>query len=245
MTKKIFAIAACFLLAAAGAFAEETPANGKAWSDQAELSLVSTTGNTETTSVAGKNLMAYRFTPGTVGSWKLEGLYSKDDGRTTAESYATELRFDWSLSERVYSYALGGWNKDRFAGIDQRYYGGGGAGYKFLLGPRHFLASEAGLNYTAERYTDGTDSDFLTGRAFAKYEYAFSKKSRFLQSVEYLYDFSDSAHFRVNSETALVAALTEVFALKAAYTVRYDHKPVPAGLKRTDTRTSVALVANF
>jgi putative salt-induced outer membrane protein YdiY len=49
----------------------------------------------------------------------------------------------------------------------------------------------------------------------------------------------------VNSETALVAALTDIFSLKAGYTVRYDNQPVPAGLKRTDTMTSVALVANF
>jgi len=246
MKRRAFALAAWVLLAATSAAAAEEPAkNAKAWSDQAELSFANTTGNTKTTSLAGKNQLTYKFTPKAVGSWKLGGLYSKDEGQTTAENYATELRFDDLYTERIYSYALAGWNKDRFAGIDQRYYGGVGAGYKFFLGPRHFLAGEAGMNYTKEDYIDGTDSGFLTGRAFAKYEYLIRGKNKFTQSLEYLYDFSDSAHYRVISETALVAALTDVFSMKAGYTVRYDHKPVPRDLKRTDTVMSIALVVNL
>jgi len=241
-----FALAVWVLLAAANAVgAEEPAATDKAWSDEAELSVANTTGNTRTTSLAGKNLLTYKFDPEWIGSWKIGGLYSADQGQTTAENYATELRMDYLHTERIYGYALAGWNKDRFAGIDERYYGGAGAGYKLLLGPRHFLAAEGGLNYTLEEYTDDTESGFPTGRAFAKYAYAISKKSKFSQSLEYLYDFSDPSHFKVASETALVAALNAIFSLKAGYTVRYDHSPVPADLKTTDTVMGVALVANF
>lgn len=241
ITLSTLLLLAVVLQAAAG----EPPKEEKAWKDQAEFSYVDMTGNTETTSLAGKNLLAYRFTPRATVSWKVGALYSEDGGETTAESYSTELRLDWMRTARTYYYALGGWNKDRFAGIDRRYYAGGGAGRKFLDGPKHFLAGEAGLNYTREEYIDGSDSGFLTGRAFGKYEYAFTEKNRFLQSLEFLYDFSDSAHYRLNSETAVVSALTDVFSLKAGYNVRYDHRPVPADLEHTDTMMSVALVANF
>jgi putative salt-induced outer membrane protein len=236
--------AAVFLLAAPAAFAAE-PTNDNVWSDQAEFSFVKTTGNTEATSMAGKNRLSYRFLPRATGTWRIGGLYSSDGGVTTAEKYDTELRLDYMYTEKAYTFAMAGWNKDRFAGIDQRYYGGGGAGYKFLLGPKHFLLGEAGLNYTQENYTDNTSSGFLTGRAFGKYEYAITKKNRFSQSLEYLYDFSDSSHFKVNAETAVIAGLTDTFSLKAAYTVRHDHKPVPADLERTDTEATMALVANF
>lgn len=241
ITLSTLLLLAVVLQAAAG----EPPKEEKAWKDQAEFSFVDTTGNTDTTSLAGKNLLEYRFTPRATGSWKIGALYSEDDGRTTAESYSTELRFDRLYTEKSYFYFLGGWSKDRFAGIDNRFYGGGGLGRKFIDGPKHYLAGEAGLNYTREDYVDGSDSDFLTGRAFGKYEYAFTEKNRFLQSLEFLYDFSDSAHYRLNSETALVAALTDVFSLKVGYNVRYDHRPVPADLEHTDTMISVALVANF
>ena len=39
-----------------------------------------------------------------------------------------------------------------------------------LLAAAVFLLGEAGLNYTRESYTDNTSSNFLTGRAFGKYE---------------------------------------------------------------------------
>ena len=237
--------AAVFLLAAPAAFGEESAKSDKPWSDQAELSFVTTSGNTKTTSLAGKNLLTYKFTPKAVGSWKIGGLYSKDHGATTAENYATELRFDYLYTEKFYNYALAGWNKDRFSGIDQRYYAGAGAGYKVLVGPKHFLLGEAGLNYTRECYTDNTSSGFLTGRAFGKYEYAFTKKNRFSQSLEFLYDFSDASHYKASSETAVVSSLTDILSLKAGYTVRYDHKPVPANLQRTDTILTVALVVNL
>jgi len=233
------------LAAAVPAWAGEAPKEEKAWGGQAELSFVRTTGNTDTTTLAGRSLLKYRFTPRTTGSWRLGALYSEDKGRTAAESYSTEFRVDWLYTESTYLFGLGGWSRNRFAGIDRRYYGGGGAGRRFLDGPKHFLSGEAGLNVTREEYVNGTGSDFLTGRAFARYEYAFTEKSRFLQSLEYLHDFSKSTHFKLNSETALVAALTDVFSLKASYTVRYDHRPVPAGLERTDTTTSMAVVADF
>jgi putative salt-induced outer membrane protein len=243
--RTVIAAAWMLLAAASSAGAGEPPENGKVWSDQAELSAVNTTGNTKTTTLSGKNHLTYHFTPRTSGSWKIGGLYSKDSGTTTAENFATELRFDRLFTKRIYGYAAGGWNKDRFAGLRQRYFGGAGAGYKFLPGPRHFLTGEAGLNYTTEEYTDGTGTDFLTGRAHAKYEYAITKKNRFSQSLEYLYDFSDSAHYKLNSETAVTAALTDVVSLKAGYTVHYDNQPVPADLEHTDTLTSLALVVNF
>jgi putative salt-induced outer membrane protein len=245
MKRNLYLLAAAvFLLAAPAAFASE-PKNDNVWSDQAEFSFVKTTGNTDTTSMAGKNTLSYRFLPRATGTWRIGGLYGADSGVTTAEQYASELRLDYMHTERVYTFVMVGWNKDRFAGIDQRYYGGGGAGYKFLLGPKHFLLGEAGMNYTQENYTDNTSSGFLTGRLFGKYEYAITKKNRLSQSVEYLYDFSDSSHFKVNAETAVIAALTDIFSLKAAYTVRHDHKPVPADLEKTDTGLTVALVANL
>jgi len=83
------------------------------------------------------------------------------------------------------------------------------------------------------------------GRVYGLYQYAFSKKNRFSQSLEFLYDFDDSDNYNVNSETALITALSNYFSLKTSYEIRYDHEPVPATLKDTDTVLSVTLVVNF
>ncbi|MBW2330841.1 MAG: DUF481 domain-containing protein [Deltaproteobacteria bacterium] len=223
-----------------GGYAEE-----KKWSDEAELSFVDTGGNTDVTTLSAKNLLKYKFTEKLHAGWKLGALYGESDDEKNAESYFTELRLDYLFTERFYSYATGRWMKDEFAGIDSRYYLGPGAGYQFLNGPKHFLVSEAGLNYVKEEYTDNTDKDYFGGRAFAKYEYAFTEKNKFSQSVELLYDFDDSENYNVNSETALISALSDYLSLKASYVIKYDNQPVPETLEETDTVLGVTLVVNL
>ena len=137
------------------------------------------------------------------------------------------------------------WSKEKFAGIDSRYYAGPGAGYNFLTGPKYFLLAEISLNYVNERYTDDTDKEYLGGRAFTEYEYAFTDKNKFSQSVEYLHDFYDNDNYNVNSETALISALNNYLSLKTSYVVKYNNQPVPSTLKETDTILSVTLVVNF
>ena len=70
------------------------------------------------------------------------------------------------------------------------------AGYKFLVGPKHFLKAEVGVNYTREEYINDTDANFFEGRGYGIYEYAFTEKTRFSQSGEFLYDFDDNDNGR-------------------------------------------------
>ena len=225
---------------ASGVCAEE-----KRWTDEAELSYVDTGGNTDVTTLSAKNLLKYKFTEKMEGAWKLGALYGKSDGEKNAENYFTELRMDYLFTTRFYGDVLGGWMKDKFAGFDSRYYVGPGAGYKFLMGPKHTLLGEAGLRYVAEEYTNDTDTDYLEGLAYAKYEYAFTNKNKFSQSLEFLYDFEDSNNYRLNSETALSSSLSDYLSLKTSYVIKYDNQPVPKTLNDTDTILALALVVNF
>jgi len=241
MRKAIFlTVLLVIFVLAIGAYAEE-----KRWSDQAELSFVYKGGNTEITTLSAKNLLKYKFTDELQGEWTVGALYGKTDGEKTAESYFSGLRLDYLFTNRFYSFAAAGWSQDEFAGIDSRYYVGPGVGYKFLTGPKHFLLGEAGLNYVREEYIDDTDKDYLGGRAFASYEYAFTEKNKFSQSLEFLYDFDDSDNYNVNSETALISALSDYLSLKASYVIKYNNQPVPSTLEETDTILSVTLVLNF
>ena len=214
------------------------------WHDEAELMYVDTSGNTEVTTLSAKNTLTVPFSAETKGTWKLGALYGKSDGTKNAESYFTEVRVDHSYTERLYSFGYGGWFKDTFAGIDARYYLGAGAGYKLYTGPKHFLLGEAGLTYTKEDYTDDTDSSFLGGRLFGKYEYHFNEKNKFTQSLEWLLDFSEFDNWNLNSETAVLSALNGWLSLKASYLVKYDNDPI-GNLKKADKILGVALVANF
>ena len=236
----LFAVLVVVLAVVVKAHAEE-----KRWSDEAELSFVDTGGNSDVVSLSAKNLLKYKFTNKLAGSWKVGTLYGESDGEKNAERYFTELRLDYAFTNRLYTFGIGGWLKDEFAGFDTRYYVGPGIGYKFLAGPKHLLVGEAGANYAREEYTDNTDQDYLEGRVFGKYEYAFTEKNRFSQSLEFLYNFDDSDNYKVNSVTALISALNSHLALKASYEVQYNNQPVPETLKETDTILGMTLVVDF
>lgn len=235
----IFALLFFLLSVTSGAFAED-----KLISDEAELSFVDTGGNTDITTLSLKNTFKYNFSDTTFGTWELGALFGESDGEKNAERYFTNIRLDHLYSELLYSFANGGWLKDKFAGIDPRYYLGTGAGYKFLIGPVHFLLGEAGLTYTVEDYTDNTDRDYLGGRLFGLYEYAFNAQNKFFQSLEWLPDFDETDNWLFNSETGVISALNGFFSLKASYVVKYDNVPV-TGLEHTDTVLGVTLVANY
>lgn len=230
---------------AIGGWESALGAEEKKWSDTAELSFVQTGGNTDVTSFAAKNLLRYRPSDAWAFGWKAAALYSRTDGDKSAERYETDLRADYSASQRLYYYGMAGWMQDTFAGLDGRYFAGPGVGYLILTGDRHRLATELGAQYAKERYTDGTQSDFLEGRAYGKYEFQFNEAATFSQALEYLHNFKHSEQYNLISTTGLQAQLSERLALKVTYEIRYDNRPTPADLKKTDTLLSVALVLNL
>ena len=229
-----------FMMAAHIAYADDNR-----WKDEGEISFVDTGGNTDVSTLSVKNIMEYNVSERLLSSWKMHMLYGKSDGVKNAENYLTELRLDYSVTDRLYSAALVGWYKDEFAGIRRRYHLGPKVGYKFLVGPASFLFSEAGLNYTTEEYTDDTSNDYLSGNILAKYEYAFTNKNKFSQSLEYIHDFDNSSNYNINSVTALITALNGNLSLKTSYEIKYDNEPVPSTLKKADTILALTLVINI
>ena len=237
---QIVVLSLMLIFTTTASFAQE-----KKWEDAAELSYVQTGGNTDVLTFSVKNELKYSFSQKWIGSWKLGILYGETDGVNNAERYSTDLRTDYTASDTLYYYALGGYLKDKFSGIDKRLYLGPGAGYKILTGDRHFLSTEAGLDYAQETYTDDTDNTFLEGRLLGKYEYVFNPKTKFTQSAEYLHNFDEADKFRINTVSALTTQLTDMFSLKASYEMNYQNEPSPETLEKTDTLFSVALVVNF
>ena len=76
------------------------------FSNETSISVVNTTGNTDTLSLAGKNEMTYNFSEKWAGSWVVGAISSEADGNKESERYYTDLRADYSISERWYAYGL-------------------------------------------------------------------------------------------------------------------------------------------
>lgn len=226
---------------------EQDKAEEKHFSNETSISLVNTTGNTDSLSLAGKNEMTYKFSDKWAASWIVGAIYNQADDETETERYYATLRGDYSITDRWYAYGLGSWLRDTYAGFDHRIGIGPGLGYRFLVGPTFFMHAEGGLNYSYEDYTDSdVDSEeFAEGRLFAQFGWQFAEKTKFSQGVEYLQNIEDGNAWKLNSETALITSLTDILALKISYSVFYNHDPQPSDLSNTDAIFATSVVVTF
>jgi putative salt-induced outer membrane protein len=226
------------------------------WFGRAELSFLSTSGNTDTTSIGGSAEVNYNPAPW-LFTFKGGVLHAATDGVTTAESFAASLRATRSLTERIDVFADAGWLRNRFSGINNIYNFDTGVGYKLLLGQQHFLRVEGGVGYT-------TEQDLLLNvvlpyrnyaniRAGAGYKWQFTKSAAFTNDFAYLLDLSETKNWFITDKAAITAAISKIFALQASWTLLYRNLPpvkdpttVPVTrYDNTDTATAVSLVAKF
>ena len=216
------------------------PEKTKLWDMSLSLSYVATSGNSDTQT--GGTDFVFKRKP---DPWGITGKFSymqaRNTGETTAERTSGQVRGNRAFGKRWEAFVGVAGMSDRFSGIHRRYLVETGGTYNALIGPRQHLSFDAGLTQTREEYTDRTRRDFFGGLLGARYDWIFSKGSKFTQNLSYFPDFDMTTNWRFESETALQAAVNDHLALKAGVQVRYDNEPQP-GFKKTDTTTTVSLV---
>lgn len=196
-----------------------------------DLGFVSVSGNTSVTSLN----VGDKFTTWTRGKRFLftqtaRAVYGRTDGVKSTESYLAQLRGDYGLGATLYFFALTGWERNTFGGIDRRFEETLGLGLKALNGPHNTLEFEAGLSLFQQTNTfapAGTSlaDNYNAARLAAAYKHTFTKASSFSQSLEFLPNFDVSQQWRLNAESAFLAPISSVISFKAGYVVRYNNLP--------------------
>ncbi len=233
------AIAAVTAASAQSGDAAKPPA--RPWTDVAELSYVSTSGNASTQNFAFSNKFLYKWTRSDLGvdaaglrAESTDRTITNPDGtvvvndvtKTTAEAYALSAKYRLDVTKRLLWYVNGGWNRNTFQGFDNRYSLGSGVGYKFLTTPRHTLSGELGAEGVREERVDLTTDTYGALRAFAGYEFKINDSAKFTQEIELIDNLKDTADWRGRSVTGVIASMTKKVALKVSYTVLYRNRPV-------------------
>jgi putative salt-induced outer membrane protein len=213
------------------------------WSGKAEASFVSTTGNTAVQTIGAGVEVDYKKD---IWDGLAKGAFvqGKTDGATTARTIAGEVRLGRHFSERFELFAQGDYFKNEFAGIEHRVSGTGGAAYSVVKTPAQELKVQAGVGYTKEARLIGGDRSFTSGLAGFLYKVKLSATTDLSDEFSYIESFKDSSDWRVANAFSLSVAINKTFSLKASHTLAYLNEPVP-GFGKTDTITSVALVAKF
>jgi putative salt-induced outer membrane protein YdiY len=220
------------------------PDTGKHVFFTGDAALVNTSGNTDlTTTSAGDKLILLG------GGWKFTQTfgvtYAKTQDSVTTELWQASVRGDRNLSSRTTLFILTDVQRNTFAGIRSRVAPQFGVSIVAVGSKRDTLRVEAGGGYTFQNaVAPDTNRNYPAGRLAAVYHHQLSAKASFDEALEYLPNFSVGSDYRINSETAITAPITNGIAMKASYVIHYEGLPEP-GFKTTDRILTTGIQVTF
>jgi hypothetical protein len=227
------------------------------WTATGEAGLVSSTGNSKTTTVsAGLNAtrkdkdnkfdaaLTGTFARSTIriaqdvnGNGAIDNGELQSNSTNSAENAILKLRYDRYITELDAFYVTAVGATDRPAGKD--FVGGGQAGYSrgvYKTDANEVLA-EIGYDLSYLRLSDKTSTTIHSVRVFAGYKGKLNKVASLEASFEALFNANrvtignDSAgafkDTRFNGNVALTASLSSKLTLAASFTAKFDNVPAP------------------
>ena len=250
------------------------------WKNVAELTLVLTAGNATSNTFGFKNTADYKWTnasfqlaaggvraragtttrtaTGTAGNFTVK---ESTDTKTTAESYFLKGRLDRKVTDASFLFAGAGWDRNTFAGVDNRYTLATGAGHTFFEEEARRFKGDVGVTFTKQEDVvenpDVSDS-FMGVRGSFDYFRKLSETTAYGSVLVADQNLKETEDLRADWTNSLTVAMSAKLALKLSYQLLFDNQPALVGvplsgttttvltpLGKTDSIFSVAIVANF
>lgn len=217
------------------------------WYDTAELSLISTTGNSEATTFGFKNALERlwdnsrfhlglgglsaesdtisRFAVGTSTDFQVQ---DQSTTNKTAENYYLRTRYDRDISERMFWFAGLGWEQNEFAGFDSRTMAIVGVGNRWRDTDKGHFYTDYGLTYTEQ---DDINPNPLVKDSFAgaqlgwDFLYNFNEQTTFANVLVIHQNIDETDDSRVDMINSLSVSMTDKLALKVSYQLLFDNLP--------------------
>lgn len=212
--------------------------------NESELGIASANGNTKTQTFNAKQLNDYKW-DNNVASFKARYLNAKASGVETARYFMSGLRYENQVSSHFGIFLGETFEKDKFAGIEQRFMTDLGGKYRFIESETTKWFAELGYRYMHEERLDETFAFSNYGRLYSEWEHKWNPAFSTKYWAEILPNISEAKDWQFNTEFSLSAALNSIFSLKTGVLLRYDHAPAPGVIYKTDTLFTTALVAKF
>ena len=216
------------------------------WENATELSFVSTGGNASSNSLGMKASFV-----GTAGpsAFKVEagGIRSETDLTTrsavgtpgdftvtettisqlTAENYFLRGRYD-RRREAAYAFAGAGWDRNTFAGIQNRFAIVAGLGRTFAEGETGRFKADLGATYTIQKDVNpavGADDAFGGARVTLDATRALTETTDFASALVMDQNLENTDDRRADWINSLSVSLSERLALKTSVQILFDNQP--------------------
>lgn len=263
-------VGAVILLFAGPALAQDEEA--RPWKNVADLSFVLTGGNSSVTTLSVSDKFTYKWArseisfEGTALRTRTRDRQLSNSGgsiavtetsRTTAEEYAAEGRYRYRIRRGLFAFTSAGWDRNELAGIENRYTGALGLGYRIIDREETALSGNLGGDFTQENSVSGDERSFVGAQAEIDFSRQLTSNAVLDSNVQLLENLEDTEDLRVNLSTAVTTSVSRTFAIKLSYLLRFDNQPVrqletSPGVPdaffvfdEIDTRFAASLVVNF
>lgn len=256
------------------------------WFDTAELSFVATNGNAKASTLGFRNTLL-RVWPEAqfnieAGGLRAESTFTtlsavgtsiadfelveESENRLTAENYFLRGKYDRQINERFFWYASAGWDRNQFAGIQNRYFGAGGVGNVWFDNDTARFRTDYGLSVTRQEDVvgspDATDT-FLGARLSSDYWRQLTSNTGYGNLTILDENLNETSDLRIDMTNYVTVSMTERLALKVSHQLLLDNQPslvavplfLPGGdpsgenvfveADSVDSIFTIALVMNF
>ena len=250
------------------------------WFNKAELTFVTTGGNSSQSTFGLKSNLdriwdnaALRFqfggirtestlrtrtATGTSDSFSVNETSVSD---VSAENYFARGRYERNVSEAMFLYGGAGWDRNTFAGIENRYGFVAGVGRSFAETENLKFRTDVGVTYTIQ---DDVVEDPSRNDSFAGLRAGYGLFKKLSATTDFTSDLivdenlDDTDDLRADFTNSIAVAMSSSLALKASLQLLYDKQPalqeIPLGtggttvftpLGSTDRAFTLAVVLTF
>ncbi len=209
----------------------------------ADFGFVQTSGNTQVTTMnVGEKLTQERGRLTLQQGFAL--VYGKQRDTVNTNNLRANVRGDYKIDKVLALFVGVGFDRNTFAGIERRFEEQAGIAARLLAAARDTVRIEGGGSVTQQIGTDGVQENFPSARGAMSWRHGFTPAAYFQQNVEWIPNLKATEDWRINTESSVVAPLSQRIGLKLSYVIRYDNLPQP-GFSEVDKLFTTGIQLTF
>lgn len=197
-----------------------------------DFGYVATSGNTDVTTLSIGE--AWSRTKHRLTIEQSFGLVrGAQDGVENTNNLRAGLRSSYRIDQRFALFVGAAFDRNTFAGIDRRFEEQIGVQWRPVAGAKDTLRFEGGASVTQQFAVGGAQTNFPAARFAGRWRHLFSPQAYFQQFAEVIPNLRNADDWRLNTESSVIAPISQHIGIKVSYVIRYNNIPV-AGFQTTD-----------
>ncbi len=224
---------------------EEPPTYG--WSDTADLSYVLAGGNSEASTLGLRNSLVRTWKEATftleAGALRAETTATSRVARGTADSFRVDEttqtavsaehyflrgRYDRTISEHLFWFAGGGWDRNEPAGVKDRLYGVGGIGNTWFDDEQAHFRTNYGITYTRQKdvfEAPGGSDGYIGLQLGWDYRRQLGAATTYANALTIDANADETSDYRADMTNSVAVSMSDKLAIKVSLQLLYDNMP--------------------